>query len=373
MIHIKKFENHSEYEAFTASTEFVLPNASYCANENEAHYTPKREDHSHEYFTIEAIDDNCKIDLDCPTHGGVSISTDGGSTWSEKAGSTSITIDSGEKVLCKGDMEFNTQGGSITSYLLDSSGKVNISGNIFSLFLEDDFANVTDISEHSNAFCEFFKENTNIVSARDLSLPPTTLADGCYKSMFDSCTSLTEAPSVLPATTLADSCYEGMFSNCTSLTTVPQLLATTLVSWCYRSMFEDCTSLTEAPELQATTLAEGCYNAMFRGCTSLTTAPQLPATTLANQCYEDMFHNCTSLTEAPQLLATTLVGNCYASMFQGCSRLNYIKCLATDISATYCTGAWVYGVASSGTFVKAPSMTSWTSGSSGIPTNWIVQ
>ena len=60
-------------------------------------------------------------------------------------------------------------------------------------------------------------------------------------------------------------------------------------------------------------------------------------------------------------------------MFYGCSLLNYIKCLATNISANYCLSDWVNGVASSGKFVKAASMTSWTKGISGIPDGWAVQ
>ena len=35
--------------------------------------------------------------------------------------------------------------------------------------------------------------------------------------------------------------------------------------------------------------------------------------------------------------------------------------------------AWVDGVASSGTFIKAASMSSWSTGINGIPTNWTVQ
>ena len=85
---------------------------------------------------------------------------------------------------------------------------------------------------------------------------------------------------------------------------------------------------------------------MFCGCTSLTTAPELPATTLASECYQAMFANCTSL--------------------------NYIKCLATSRAEAWCTSGWVSGVASSGTFVKNPNMTSWTTGQDGIPSNWTV-
>ena len=94
---------------------------------------------------------------------------------------------------------------------------------------------------------------------------------------------------------LADFCYYSMFNGCTSLTTAPSLPATTLSTRCYVSMFRGCTSLTTAPSLPATTLADFCYYSMFNGCTSLTTAPSLPATTLSTRCYNSMFNGCTSI------------------------------------------------------------------------------
>ena len=124
--------------------------------------------------------------------------------------------------------------------------------------------------------------------------------------------------------------------------------------------------------LPATTLAERRYSGMFYGCTSLTAAPELPATTLAEGCYSDMFGGCTSLTVAPELPATTLAEGCYSEMFAGCTSLNYISCLAKDILADGCTSLWVSGVSSTGTFVKNAEMTSWASGSSGIPSGWTV-
>ena len=112
---------------------------------------------------------------------------------------------------------------------------------------------------------------------------------------------------------------------------------------------------------------------MFNGCTSLTTAPSvLPATTLAERCYYGMFNGCKSLVTAPELPATTLASNCYRQMFYSCTKLSYIKCLATDISASRCTLSWVSSVASSGTFVKAANMSSWTTDANGIPTGWTV-
>jgi hypothetical protein len=112
---------------------------------------------------------------------------------------------------------------------------------------------------------------------------------------------------------------------------------------------------------------------MFSGCTRLTSAPVLPATTLANDCYDRMFSGCTSLITAPELPATTLANYCYYYMFNGCSKLNYIKMLATDISASNCLTNWVSGVASTGTFIKHPNMTSLATGVDGIPTGWTVE
>ena len=118
-----------------------------------------------------------------------------------------------------------------------------------------------------------------------------------------------------------------------------------------------------------------CFFRLFYNCSTLVDASNLilPATTLTRNCYAYMFEGCSSLTTAPELPATTLAYQCYVFMFAQCSSLNYIKCLATDISATECTNYWLYNVASSGTFVKDASMTSWSSGDSGIPSGWTIQ
>ena len=218
-------------------------------------------------------------------------------------------------------------------------------------------------------YSSMFANCKSLITATEL--PATTLATNCYYNMFKNCTSLTTAPT-LPATTLANSCYRDMFYNCTSLTTASELPATTLEYQCYNSMFYGCTKLTQAPVLPANSLANRCYYYMFKGCTSLTEAPELPATTLAQDCYNSMFDGCTSLVNAPELPATTLETGCYSYMFYGCTKLKYIKCLATDISATNCTKNWVDGVAATGTFVKSLNMSGWTTGINGIPTGWTV-
>ena len=196
-----------------------------------------------------------------------------------------------------------------------------------------------------------------------------TPKDYCYNRMFYGCTSLTQAPE-LPVTTLSIRCYYMMFSGCTSLTQAPVLPVTTLTSGCYDSMFSRCTSLTQAPELPATKLTDDCYKNMFNGCTSLTQAPELPATTLSNYCYQNMFMSCASLVQAPELPATTSVYGCYNGMFSHCTKLNYVKCLLTDVmSSYYFTRNWLSNVSSTGDFYT-PAATNWTSGSDGIPAGW---
>jgi hypothetical protein len=111
---------------------------------------------------------------------------------------------------------------------------------------------------------------------------------------------------------------------------------------------------------------------MFNGCTSLTIAPALPAMILAEGCYQYMFSDCTSLTSAPVLLAITLVDYCYKYMFYRCTKLNYIKCLATNISATECLNNWVFNVSNTGIFIKNNNNTSWPTGNNGIQMGWTV-
>ncbi len=414
--YLKLFETHADYEAYAQSGDMLKPNVSYCENDDEVHYNPFS--YAEEYLTFVALEDGT---FTFSTNA-VSYSLDNGETWTELAAATaSPTVTVGKKIMWKGALTPISNEGIGT---FSATGNFNVQGNAMSLLYGNNFKGQTDLTGKNYAFYELFSNNTKVINAEKLSLPATTLASQCYRSMFDGCTSLATAPELpattlatscyynmfrgctalttapelsattlatgcycnmfqgctgltvapeLPATTLALTCYSGMFQGCTSLTTVPELPATTLLDACYAYMFSGCTSLTTAPELPAATLAWNCYQSMFNGCTSLTTAPELPVSTLEGSCYQSMFSGCTSLTTAPELPATTLVSQCYQYMFDGCTSLSNVKCLATDISANNCTGNWLRNVSSTGTFIKNTSMTSWATGVSGIPTGWTVQ
>ena len=332
--YINSFATENDIQIALQNGELLKPYVAYIEDKKRIDWNSKEilVDYATEYLTFNITSTG---NINVPTGTTYSIN---GAEW-ENTGTT-LTVNSGETIRFKG----NNSAYNNNSFR-DSTASFDVEGNIMSLIYGDDFKNNSTISSIFT-FAGLFRNCTGLTSAEHLILPTTTLTSRCYQNMFFTCTSLVNAPA-LPATTLADRCYSSMFQGCTSLITSPALPATTLEYKCYSSMFESCISLTAAPTLPATTLIDNCYEFMFNDCISLTTAPSLPATTLAESCYSGMFQNCTSL--------------------------NYIKSLATDISAIDCTYNWVDGVAATGTFVKASSMTSWTTDSSGIPTGWTVQ
>ena len=342
-------------------------------------------------------------------------------TWNDYTTGDSIALDPTDRVYIKSDYVKDTWYD--PRFVFNGDGaRLRARGNIASLIYGTNDAYVNKYtSTEEYCYNYMFYGCTSLVQAPEL--PATTLASNCYDSMFYDCTSLTQAPE-LPATILVYECYSHMFQGCTSLTQAPELPATNLSIRCYQLMFYDCKSLTQAPELPATTLTYGCYQLMFQDCTSLTQAPELPATTLAGSCYVDMFNGCKSLTQAPELPATTLYDYCYRRMFegcisltqapklpvmnlatgcyeamfngcksltqapelpatqlasycynymfQGCTKLNYVKCLATDTSATDCTKDWLYNVASTGTFECDNKKYFTVDSPNGIPVGWTI-
>lgn len=185
-------------------------------------------------------------------------------------------------------------------------------------------------------------------TGNERSLPYSGQWSGNHLSrLFSASTTLQDAQDLLlPSETLDYYCYGYMFYNCTNLKTVPKIMATS-----------------------SNNQATGAMTYMFYQCKNLVLPPKINISNLGYAICESMFQNCTSLTTTPELKAGTLVGNCYKNMFAGCRSLNNVKCLATDISASDCTTNWLNGVAASGTFITQSS-TSWTTGSSGIPSGW---
>ena len=273
-----------------------------------------------------------------------------------------IPVNKGDKVYLKGDAlcwytycNGTSTGGSSNNLHIASTAKFSISGNILSLFYEDNFKNY-------NTF-------PKIPSGKYGSYLPSHFSFVFFGSRF-----LYDAKELKLPNDATESCYYNTFQGCTSLRTAPELPATTLSEGCYESMFDNCTSLMQAPELPATTIATNCYSRMFYNCLSLTQAPSiLPATTLAGGCYSDMFNNCSSLVQAPELPATTLQFNCYSNMFRGCSELNYVKAMfiTNQRLGTYLQ-QWLKNV-SPPPLPATNKDATWGNTDAGIPSGWTVQ
>lgn len=232
-----------------------------------------------------------------------------------------------------------------------------------------------------------------------------------FNTMFQGCTSMISGPEHIYGTTGNLGCCQAMFAQCSSLTTAPVLHQTVIGYYSYFQMFQDCISLTIAPTIVVTEFQDGtsagatgyeCAN-MFHRCSSLVTAdfPLLP-TLICDRSYQEMFRECPNLVTGPTINATsiggrttparsmismflgdakleysssfelkigTLVSSCYSHLFYNCRKINNVKLLATDVSATNCLQNWLYGVASTGTLTATAGL-NLPVGVNGKPTNW---
>ena len=237
-------------------------NSAFCE-----YVPPQPIDYNTQPFTLVAVETstfkfNASTIANLPA---MQYSIDSGNTWTIMTESTTPIVQAGNKIMFKGTC---TPSSFFGIGRFESSGKLNVEGNIMSLMYGNNFTGQTSLSGKDCAFINLFSKVSNLINAENL---------------------------ILPATTLSYMCYSGMFNGCTKLE------------------------------------------------------------------------------KAPVLSAATLVNACYMSLFQECSSLNSITCLATNISAENCTTSWVKNVAASGTFTKAASMSSWTSGNNGIPNNWTIE
>lgn len=305
---------------------------------------------------------------------------------------------------------------------------INVSGNIQSISAGANYAESNDAT-----MCYEMFKNCKYWTFNGLSLPATNVINGfkydkqvgCYESMFEGCTNLTNIPDgFLPATIVGSNVYAAMFKDCTGLTNIPDgfLPATGLKDTylqvyqnrgCYESMFEGCTGLTNIPDglLPGFTNTVNnsnsvrCYRSMFKGCTGLTNIPEnlLPMKNIfsAMRCYDSMFMGCTGLTNIPEnLLPATEVGEyAYYSMFENCSNIvnspiiqvNYPSNFYSVFNRmfyncsklkqiTYCSeylgknnnDSWVYGVSSTGKFIYTYKDLNLERGDNGIPVGWAV-
>lgn len=147
-----------------------------------------------------------------------------------------------------------------------------------------------------------------------------------------------------------------------------------VINCMFCKLFQNNVNLVNAKDLiLPTKLANNIFNSTFSGCSSLITPPPLHSASLMQNCYNNMFRGA-AFNVAPELNADVVPAYGYAYLFISCSNLTYIKCLATDISATSATGYWIYGIPNSASciFVQHIDATWTKNNANGIPTKWTV-
>ena len=145
---IKLFNNHADYNTYITGNDKVLPNLSYCINENETHLN-KLIDYSKIYLTFTALEDT-KYSF---TNNDLQYSTDDGNTWlTLTANESTPTITAGTNILWKCDNPTINFG--IGRF--DSTGNFEIKGNIMSLLYGDNFKNQTDLTGKNYCFYQLF-------------------------------------------------------------------------------------------------------------------------------------------------------------------------------------------------------------------------
>ena len=145
--------------------------------------------------------------------------------------------------------------------------------------------------------------------------------------------------------------------------------------YAFFGLFYGCTKLIYADELILPTKLDftHCFYRLFRNCSNLLTSPNLfEIDASPRNTFHEMFYSCSKLISEILINSTKPGIQSCQTMLYDCRQLNYIKMLATDISANNCLLNWVQGVSATGIFVKNINATWTTTGNSGVPTNWTV-
>lgn len=203
-----------------------------------------------------------------------------GATWNNARDGTSITMNDGVPLWFKGTLTPKTNVG-IGRFI--ASTDFDVEGNPSSLIYGEDFSGKTTVPNY--AFSGLFSSQP-VINASGMTI--TAVSYSSCNKMFYSCKKLVSVPQIQTSQVEAY-CFLEMFTTCESLVTVPtdMLPATTLALGCYWSMFKYCSGLTNAPALPATTLANYCYSRMFQGCTLLNSITCLARDVSATNCTEE--------------------------------------------------------------------------------------
>ena len=329
--YIKLFETHSEYQTYINGQDKVLPNVSYCEDNNDVHYNPWTDPRLIVKYNVED-DSNPTMLYTCISDGGMTLN---GAAMFDKVELDGIDLSISDLDTAQGTYQLS-EGEHTARYTLKDPTLIGVE--------------IIDMNtQQINIGATFFQ--CTAISEVNIPNTVTTIA----QNAFASCTSLTNVVIPNSVTTIG----EVAFNNCTSLTNINIPNSVTSIG---NQAFYYCTGLTSVTiPNSVTTIGQQA----FEGCSSITNI-NIPnsVTSIGNQA----FYYCTGLTSVTIGNSVTTIGQ-YA--FTGCTGLTSVTIPDSvtnmgNYAFSSCTGLTSITIGNSittiGTFAACTGLTSVTIG-----------
>lgn len=279
--YIKLFQNHTQYETYKNSADYVTPNVSYCEQQDEVHYNPWEDPRL-----------ICKFNITDTTNATYIIGPSASSQFSE------IEIDGVVQPSVDIRYQFDTIGEHIIKYTLVDN--TSIGNNAF--YGCSSLASITIPNFITSIGDEAFRNCSGLTS---LTIPNSVTSIGILA--FTSCTGLTSVTIPNSVTSIGGSA----FAICSSLTSITIPDSITSIE---EELLAYCNNLTNIVIPNSITSIGA--NA-FRGTKITTFSIPDTVTSLGNS----VFYDCNRLTSIIIPNSITSIGD---NFFRGCSSLTSV-------------------------------------------------
>ena len=279
--YIKLFQNHTQYEAYKNSADYIRPNVSYCEDNKDVHYNPWEETRVVAKYNVTSTSSTINI-----------LNSSSVSYFTE------IEIDGVVQPSVVYSYKFDTLGEHTVKYTLADPTRIDsmafYNTGLVSVIIPD---GVTNINTQAFSFCRSLTSVTIPNSVTSIS-----------GSVFSNCTNLTSVTIPDSVTSIGSSA----FYYCSGLTSVVIPNSVTSINY---GVFDSCRSLTSVT-IPDSVISIG--NNAFRYCSSLTSV-NIPNN--VTSIGDNAFGYCSGLTSVTIGSGVTSIG---ASAFTYCSGLTSV-------------------------------------------------